>query len=36
MATATRKRQLGRQVAIVGAGLSQFGAFSERTAATCS
>ncbi len=30
MATATRKRQLGRQVAIVGAGLSQFGAFPEK------
>ena len=30
MATVTRKRQLGRQVAIVGAGLSQFGAFPEK------
>ncbi len=30
MATATRKRQLGRQVAIVGAGLSQFGAFPDK------
>ena len=30
MAMATRKRRLGRQVAIVGAGLSQFGAFPEK------
>ncbi len=30
MATVTRKRQLARQVAIVGAGLSQFGAFPEK------
>ena len=30
MATVTRKRQLGRQVAIVGAGLSQFGAFPDK------
>ncbi len=30
MATATRKRQLGRQVSIVGAGLSQFGAFPDK------
>ena len=30
MATATRKRTLGRQVAIVGAGLSQFGAFPDK------
>ena len=30
MAIATRKRQLGRQVSIVGAGLSQFGAFPEK------
>ena len=30
MATATRKRQLARQVAIVGAGLSQFGAFPDK------
>ena len=28
--TTTRRRQLGRQVAIVGAGLSQFGAFPEK------
>ena len=30
MTSATRKRQLGRQVAIVGAGLSEFGAFPEK------
>ena len=30
MATATRKRTLGRQVSIVGAGLSQFGAFPDK------
>ena len=30
MTTATRKRTLGRQVAIVGAGLSQFGAFPDK------
>ena len=30
MAMGTRKRRLGRQVAIVGAGLSQFGAFPEK------
>ena len=30
MATINKKRQLGRQVAIVGAGLSQFGAFPEK------
>ena len=30
MTTTTRRRQLGRQVAIVGAGLSQFGAFPEK------
>jgi len=30
MASVTKKRQLGRQVAIVGAGLSQFGAFPEK------
>ena len=30
MATTTRKRTLGRQVAIVGAGLSQFGAFPDK------
>ena len=30
MATVTRKRQLTRQVAIVGAGLSQFGAFPDK------
>ena len=30
MATVTRKRQLARQVSIVGAGLSQFGAFPEK------
>ena len=30
MATVTRKRQLGRQVSIVGAGLSQFGAFPDK------
>ena len=30
MATVNKKRQLGRQVAIVGAGLSQFGAFPDR------
>ena len=30
MAAITRKRQLGRPVAIVGAGLSQFGAFPEK------
>ena len=30
MAAITKKRQLGRQVAIVGAGLSEFGAFPEK------
>jgi len=30
MATISKKRQLGRQVSIVGAGLSQFGAFPEK------
>ncbi|HCP23009.1 MAG: hypothetical protein FI717_04185 [SAR202 cluster bacterium] len=30
MATTNKKRQLGRQVSIVGAGLSQFGAFPEK------
>ena len=30
MATVNKKRQLGRQVSIVGAGLSQFGAFPEK------
>ena len=30
MATISKKRQLGRQVAIVGAGLSEFGAFPEK------
>jgi acetyl-CoA C-acetyltransferase len=30
MASVTKKRQLGRQVAIVAAGLSQFGAFPEK------
>ena len=30
MAAITRKRQLARQVAIVGAGLSEFGAFPEK------
>ncbi len=30
MSTVSKKRQLGRQVAIVGAGLSQFGAFPDR------
>ena len=30
MATINKKRQLGRQVSIVGAGLSQFGAFPEK------
>ena len=31
MATVIRKRQLGRQVSIVGAGMSQFGAFKDKT-----
>ncbi len=31
MATVTKKRQLGRPVSIVGAGMSQFGAFKDRT-----
>ena len=30
MATINKKRQLGRQVSIVGAGLSQFGAFANK------
>ena len=30
MATVNKKRQLARQVSIVGAGLSQFGAFPEK------
>ena len=30
MATANKRRQLGRQVSIVGAGLSQFGAFATK------
>ena len=30
MATVNKKRQLGRKVSIVGAGLSQFGAFPEK------
>ncbi len=30
MATVNKKRRLGRQVSIVGAGLSQFGAFPEK------
>ena len=31
MATAGKKRQLGRQVSIVGAGMSQFGAFRDKS-----
>ena len=31
MASSTRRRQLGRPVSIVGAGMSQFGAFKEKT-----
>ena len=31
MATLRKKRQLGRSVSIVGAGMSQFGAFREKT-----
>ena len=30
MATASRKRQLGRPVSIVAAGMSQFGAFQDK------
>ena len=31
MATITKRRQLGRGVSIVGAGMSQFGAFANQT-----
>jgi len=31
MSTASRRRQLGRPVSIVGAGMSQFGAFRDKT-----
>ncbi len=30
MSTASRKRQLGRPVSIVGAGMSRFGAFADK------
>ena len=30
MATINKKRQLGRPVSVVGAGLSQFGAFPDK------